>query len=153
MSPRIGRPTDNPKRHETRIRMSDEDVEILDYCSKIAGKSKAEVIREGIRKVYTELEKSNTEWLKQEEELEMKLVQNITCPYCGKSLGVDVKQYASEKKGSEKGMGTETEYTFDCEDFSCPECKESFRIEGTVFEYPEGEIEISTIQGIKSDEK
>lgn len=32
MSPRSGRPTDNPKRHETRIRMSDEDVEILEYC-------------------------------------------------------------------------------------------------------------------------
>ncbi len=27
MSPRTGRPTDNPKKHETRIRMSDERKE------------------------------------------------------------------------------------------------------------------------------
>lgn len=57
MSPRTGRPTDNPKKHDTRIRMSDEDVEILDYCSKITGKSKADVIREGIRKVYAEIKR------------------------------------------------------------------------------------------------
>lgn len=52
-----GRPTDNPKKHETRIRMSDEDVEILEYCARITGKSKADIIREGIRKVYAEIEK------------------------------------------------------------------------------------------------
>ena len=44
MSPRTGRPTDNPKKHETRIRMSDEDVEILEYCCKETGMSKADVI-------------------------------------------------------------------------------------------------------------
>lgn len=57
MSPRTGRPTDNPKRHETRIRMSDEDVELLEYCSKITGKTKAEIIRQGIREVYLKLKK------------------------------------------------------------------------------------------------
>lgn len=57
MSPRTGRPTDNPKKHETRIRMSDEDVEILNYCCKMTGKSKADVIREGIREVYAKIKK------------------------------------------------------------------------------------------------
>lgn len=57
MSPRTGRPTDNPKRHETRIRMSDEDINILEYCCKITGKSKADVIRDGIREVYAKINK------------------------------------------------------------------------------------------------
>lgn len=57
MSPRTGRPTDNPKKHETRIRMSDEDIEILEYCCKITGKTKADIIREGIREVYTKIKK------------------------------------------------------------------------------------------------
>lgn len=57
MSPRTGRPTDNPKRHETRIRMTDEDIEILEYCSNMTGKSKSDIIREGIRKVYAEIKK------------------------------------------------------------------------------------------------
>ena len=57
MSPRTGRPTNNPKKHETRIRMSDEDVEILEYCCKRTGKSKADIIREGIREVYDKIKK------------------------------------------------------------------------------------------------
>lgn len=57
MSPRTGRPTDNPKKHETRIRMSDEDVKILEYCCKLTGKSRSDIIREGIREVYAKLKK------------------------------------------------------------------------------------------------
>lgn len=57
MSPRTGRPTDNPKKHETRIRMSDEDIEILEHCCKITGMSKADVIRQGIREVHTKIQK------------------------------------------------------------------------------------------------
>lgn len=52
MSPRTGRPTADPKKHETRIRMSDEDIRILDICCKKTGMSRAAVIRQGIREVY-----------------------------------------------------------------------------------------------------
>lgn len=55
MSPRTGRPTDNPKKHETRIRMSDEDIEILNLCCKKTGLTKADVIRRGIREVYEKI--------------------------------------------------------------------------------------------------
>ena len=57
MAPRTGRPTDNPKRYDTRIRMSDKDVEMLEYCCKVTGKTREDIIREGIRKVYQELKK------------------------------------------------------------------------------------------------
>lgn len=52
MSPKTGRPTTDPKKHETRIRMSDEDVRILEVCCQKTGMTKAEVIRQGIREVY-----------------------------------------------------------------------------------------------------
>ena len=55
MSPRTGRPTSDPKKHETRIRMSDEDIEILEYCTKMTGLTKTDVIRKGIRLVYEEI--------------------------------------------------------------------------------------------------
>ena len=55
--PRTGRPTDNPKTLNTRIRLSEQDVERLEFCSKKTGKSKAEIIRIGIKKVYEELKK------------------------------------------------------------------------------------------------
>ena len=57
VSPRTGRPTDNPKKHETRIRMSDKDIEILEYCCQVTGKSRSDIIREGIREVYAKLKK------------------------------------------------------------------------------------------------
>lgn len=57
MSPRTGRPTNNPKTLNTRIRMSKEDIDKLEYCCKKTGKLKSEIIREGIDKVYKELEK------------------------------------------------------------------------------------------------
>ena len=59
MSPRTGRPTDNPKKHETRIRMTDEDVKILDYCSAQTGFTKSEIIRMGIREVYKKIKNNS----------------------------------------------------------------------------------------------
>lgn len=57
MSPRTGRPTDNPKTHETRIRMSDDDVAKLKYCCDATGMTKADVIRKGIDEVFKQLKK------------------------------------------------------------------------------------------------
>lgn len=50
-----GKMTDDPKVFQTKIRMSEEDIMILDYCVKVTGKTKADIIREGIRKIYQEL--------------------------------------------------------------------------------------------------
>ena len=52
VSPRTGRPTTDPKNHETRIRMSDEDVRVLTICCEKTGVRKADVIRQGIREVF-----------------------------------------------------------------------------------------------------
>ena len=57
MSPRKGRPTTDPKRHETRVRMTDEDVRILNECSQRMNTTKTEIIRHGIRLVKDELDK------------------------------------------------------------------------------------------------
>lgn len=56
MSPK-GRPTDDPKVLNTRIRLSQEDVDMLDYCVKKTGLTKSEIIRKGIKEVYNKLKK------------------------------------------------------------------------------------------------
>lgn len=58
MSPKMGRPTQSPKTHETRIRMSDEDVRMLNVCVEKTGMTKSEIIREGIREVYNKINES-----------------------------------------------------------------------------------------------
>lgn len=58
MSPRTGRPkSDNPKKNDTRIRMTDEEVEKLNFCCQKTGKTKADVIRLGIQMVYEKVQK------------------------------------------------------------------------------------------------
>ncbi|ADU27984.1 hypothetical protein Ethha_2491 [Ethanoligenens harbinense YUAN-3] len=55
--PRTGRPTDDPKTLNTRIRFSEGDVQKLDYCCKVLGLTKAEVIRQGIEEMYQKAQK------------------------------------------------------------------------------------------------
>ena len=57
MSPKLGRPTQSPKNHETRIRMSDEDIKMLKACVAKTGRTKSHIIREGIREVYNKINK------------------------------------------------------------------------------------------------
>ena len=52
ISPRTGRPTTDPKRNDTRIRMSDNEIEMLNYCCEVFGLTKAEVIRLGVKELY-----------------------------------------------------------------------------------------------------
>lgn len=52
MSPRTGRPTDNPKKDRVGFRLSDEESKMLDYCCKVLGLSKTDVIRQGIKEMY-----------------------------------------------------------------------------------------------------
>lgn len=57
MSPRTGRPTDDPKKLSTRIRFSENDLKMLEICCDKTGMKKSEVIRLGIQKVYEEINK------------------------------------------------------------------------------------------------
>lgn len=57
MNPQVGRPTDDPKILNTRIRLSENDIEKLNYCTERLGIKKAEVIRMGINRVYEDLKK------------------------------------------------------------------------------------------------
>lgn len=55
MSPRTGRPTNDPKSNQYRIRLSDKEVEMLEFCCEKTGLSKSDIVRRGIEKVYKEV--------------------------------------------------------------------------------------------------
>lgn len=58
MSPANGRPpSKDPKRNDTRIRLTDSEAAKLDFCAKSTGMTKADVIRKGIDMVYAEVTK------------------------------------------------------------------------------------------------
>ena len=52
MSPRTGRPTDNPKDIRLEVRITDEISNMLDVCAEMYNTSKASIIRSGIKKMY-----------------------------------------------------------------------------------------------------
>lgn len=58
MSPRTGRPkSENPKDIQLKIRADKDLIEDLDYCCKALDKNRSDVIRLGIKKVKSDIEK------------------------------------------------------------------------------------------------
>lgn len=57
MSPRTGRPTDNPKNNKITVRLDDEATEILKVYCKQEGIEKGEAARRGIKKLRSEIKK------------------------------------------------------------------------------------------------
>ena len=51
----MGRPTDNPKDISLKVRLDKDTAEKLDECVRILDVSKAEVVRQGVQKVYGDL--------------------------------------------------------------------------------------------------
>lgn len=54
---KMGRPTDDPKTLNTRVRLSENDVKMLEYCSEKTRLTKSEIIRRGIELVYNKIKK------------------------------------------------------------------------------------------------
>nr|WP_288830463.1 ribbon-helix-helix protein, CopG family [uncultured Clostridium sp.] len=58
MSPRTGRPkSDNPKSTQLTVRLNDETLDKLDEVAEVNSESRVQVIRRGIEKLHSELEK------------------------------------------------------------------------------------------------
>lgn len=55
VSPRTGRPTDNPKNNIIKVRATEEDREKLLYCCEKTGMTQYDVVMKGIDKVYNEI--------------------------------------------------------------------------------------------------
>ncbi len=53
---RTGRPTNNPKKKILQIRISDEEKRQLQYCVDKTNKTQTEIVIEGIKKFYEELQ-------------------------------------------------------------------------------------------------
>lgn len=57
MSPRTGRPTDNPKTNKITVRLDEESTRIMEqYCSQ-ESVEKAEAVRRGLKKLESDIKK------------------------------------------------------------------------------------------------
>ena len=53
----MGRPTDNPKNTSVKFKADDDTFEKLKKCSEIMKVSRAEVLRQGVHRIYDGLQK------------------------------------------------------------------------------------------------
>ena len=53
----LGRPTNDPKIHQTRIRMTQKEWDMLEFCSKTLGKTKTDIVVDGIANIYKIIKK------------------------------------------------------------------------------------------------
>lgn len=57
MSPKTGRPTTNKKTERLEIRLTPDELEVMEECAKILKMSKTDVINKGIKLVKGEIDK------------------------------------------------------------------------------------------------
>jgi len=57
MSPRTGRPTDNPKTNRIEFRLSDDTMNDLSECAELLNTTRTDVVERGIKMVKEELKK------------------------------------------------------------------------------------------------
>ena len=57
MNAKMGRPTNNPRVVQTRIRMSEDEAQMLNECAEKLNTTKTEVVIMGIKKVYADIKK------------------------------------------------------------------------------------------------
>jgi C4-type Zn-finger protein len=66
----------------------------------------------------------------------------IECPKCNNTSNQNFEIHDLEFESSyERGMGAENEYSFTAE-VTCPVCKKDIEINGEVWEYPEGDVNL-----------
>lgn len=53
----MGRPTTNPRTNQLRIRLSDNELQLLEKCCAETGMNKTEVVVKGIELIYSEITK------------------------------------------------------------------------------------------------
>ncbi|NWO21380.1 hypothetical protein HW273_05655 [Oribacterium sp. oral taxon 102] len=55
MSPKTGRPTDNPKNYKITVRLDDDSARIMNAYCKQESIDRAEAVRRGLKKLESEL--------------------------------------------------------------------------------------------------
>ena len=158
-----------------RVRLNDEEDEMLSFCSQETGEAKSEIFRKALKSYY-----ENAKYLKKVlkdkvEEVEgycpedadydeyeyygmdhISLKRSISCPYCGAENNMDFSDEC-ESFSEERQMGPQITYTFDFPDCECEECGRTFRVAGSIWEYPVGaynyeDIDVEKCEDDEGDE-
>ena len=144
-----GRPTVDDKRdNQYRVRLNDEENQMLAYCSEKTGQPKSQIFRRALESYFQTVQLNELEM--ETDGISMKRV--IKCPHCGVSNAIDLVDYSTGDYSSERQMGAEIQHCFDCEGYECIGCGQTFRVEGYINEYPVGAYNFEEINVTEVDD-
>ena len=173
-------PKENSRDKQYRVRLNDEEENMLSFCSEETGEAKSDIFRKALKAYYenakyvkntlnsksesSDLADENPEYEEYEDHDEydeydeydmggISLKRVIECPYCGTANNMDFSDY-SDTTTDERQMGPEVEHYFDVEDWDCVECGKRFRVHGSIWEYPLGayNCEDINVEALEEDE-
>ena len=143
-----GRPTVDDKRdNQYRVRLNDEENQMLTYCSQMTGQPKSQIFRKALEEYYQTVQLNEMEMGM--DGISMRRV--IKCPHCGSANAIDLSDYSTGDYESERQMGPETQHWFDCDDAECVTCGRAFRVTGCITEYPLGAYDSEHIEIKEAD--
>lgn len=144
-----GRPTVDDKRdNQYRVRLNDEEDQMLAYCSKATGKPKSQIFRNALSEYYINVRLNELNSRSEFDSMELdgvSMKRVIECPYCGAPNAIDLADYSTDDCTTERQMGPETQHWFDCEEYACSCCGQRFGVRGCITEYPLGAFDSEMI--------
>lgn len=157
MSPRKGRPfEEKSKRGRLEIRTSDQEEKMLEVLVEKTGKTRTEILRQGLREVYYNLIGDELEEYGEGLDQELVLFANAVCPYCDANNRIEISDYEIGCESYDRGensMGYELEHEVSCEEFKCLACGKEFSFAGSVWEYPVGVVNCTEIQSKRLEDE
>ncbi len=152
-----GRPKlDDSRDKQYRVRLNNEEDDMLEYVSEATGIPKSEIFRHALVDLYHKVRVNET--ITEEDSYDeiwgddsISLQRVVNCPYCGSANRVDFSDECSISVDEDRQMGEETTYEFDTE-FNCGSCEQDFRVSGFICEYPPGAFNYEEINVSKTDE-
>lgn len=145
-----GRPTVDDKRdNQYRVRLNDEEDQMLAYCSNATGKPKSQIFRNALSEYYATVRLNEINSQNELESLELDCISMkrvIECPHCDAGNAVNLADYSTGDREEERQMGPEIQHWFDCNDFECAVCGRSFCVTGCITEYPIGAFDSEHIE-------
>ena len=149
------RPTVDDKRdNQYRVRLNDEEDQMLAYCSKATGKPKSQIFRNALSEYYINVRLNELNSQSEFDAMELdgvSMKRVIECPYCGAPNAIDLADYSTDDCTTERQMGPETQHWFDCDDAECVTCGRAFRVTGCITEYPLGAYDSEHIEIKEAD--
>ena len=164
-----GRPKKEDSRdNQYRVRLNDDENEMLTYVSQMTEKAKSEVFRQALTELYhkTKLAEAMQDFADESEEYDeyeptwedehVSLRRTIDCPYCGHTHMMDFTD-DSVDTSYERSMGAEILHEFDLDECVCDQCGKFFSVKGYISEYPMGcynheEINVEPIGDVEEGE-